>query len=308
METAIKWIQKGYAVRTVLRICSVASSTYYYRLKHPVRKCSGSTGRPIPGYSKNRDGQSVSDGRIKGYLRRLIQGEHASSGYRKLTTLLRRTYKLVINKKKVYRLCKELDILSPQRKIAHPVPRKLAKNRTVTGPNQLWQVDIKYGYITGKRSHFYVANIIDVFDRQLVGYYRGRSCSTQDVIRAIQKALLKRDIHQHTHTLVIRSDNGPQFTSRLFANFVEQMNVKHERIPNSSPNMNAYVESFHSILERECFQRNYFETYEEAFMEVDRFMEYYNNRRLHGSLRDVPPVEYLELIKSGQVQPQKIAL
>lgn len=308
METAQKWIDRGHPVRTVLRICDVPSSTYYYRLKHPVKRHSGGTGRPIPGYSKDRNGKVVSDVRIKGYLRRLIKGEHSACGYRKLTGLLRREYNLVINKKKVYRLCKEMGILSPQRKISNPVPRKLAKNRIVTGPNQLWQMDIKYGYVIGKRRHFFVANIIDVFDRQIVGYYRGRSCDAKDVVRTMQKALLKREIHLQAHQLVIRTDNGPQFISKAFASFVEQMNLEHERIPNNTPNMNAYVESFHGILEQECFQRHFFESYEEAYVEVDRFMDFYNNRRLHGSLKDIPPAEYLDLVQSGEMQPQKIAL
>ncbi|MFX3631407.1 MAG: integrase core domain-containing protein [Candidatus Pristimantibacillus sp.] len=46
----------------------------------------------------------------------------------------------------------------------------------------------------------------------------------------------------------------------------------------------TYIESFHSILERECYQRNCFETHEEAFVEVDRFLRYYNNHRIHGCL------------------------
>src|SRR5690606_4563324 len=112
-------------------------------------------------------------------LRRLVTGEHAACGYRKLTVLLRRVYRLIINKKKVYRLCKEMGILSPQRKITNPVYKKIARNRVVTGPNQLWQMDIKYGYVVGKRRHFLVANIIDVFDRTLVGYCRGKKCDAQ---------------------------------------------------------------------------------------------------------------------------------
>jgi len=267
-----------------------------------------STGRPISGYSKDKQGNVVLDARIKGFLRRLIQGEHSASGYRKLTALLRRNYNLVINKKKVYRLCKEMKILSPQREVTNPVPKKIAQNRIVTGANQLWQMDIKYGYVTGKRRHFYVANIIDVFDRNLVGYYRGRACSAQDIIKTAQKALIKRDVLNQEHPLVIRTDNGPQFISKAFGEFTAHMNIEHERIPNQTPNMNAYVESFHSILEGECFQRHCFESYEEAFKVVDRFMDYYNNRRLHGSLKDVPPVEYLDMVHAGLVQARKIAV
>lgn len=84
----------GYPVSTVLRICRIPRSTYYYRLKHPKRRTSSNGGRPIPGHSYDKNGQKVSDARIKGYLRRLLNGPHAASGYRKLAKLLRRTYQL----------------------------------------------------------------------------------------------------------------------------------------------------------------------------------------------------------------------
>lgn len=289
----------------------MSRSTYYYRLKHPERQKPISTGRPIPGYSKNRKGEIVLDARIKGYIRRLIQGEDAAFGYRKLTVLLRRKHNLIINKKKVYRICKELNILAPQRDQVNHVPKRVANNRVVTGSNQLWQMDIKYGYIAGQRRHFYLASIIDVFDREIVAYHKGKSCSADDIVRTLQKALLKRNIHQdrsNPNPLIIRTDNGSQFKSKAFYNFCEKEEVEHERIPNKTPNKNAYIESFHSILERECYMRNCFESYSEAFATVDRFISYYNTKRIHGSLNDWSPKEYQRLVKAGTIKPQKIAL
>jgi len=293
-------------VRTVCRICEIPRSSYYYHKKHPQPQKPVSTGRPIPGYSVDKSGRHISDTWIKQYLLQLIQGPNASFGYRKLTVLLRRKHDLVINKKKVYRLCKELEILAPQREIKHPVPRKIAKNRIVTHPNQLWQMDIKYGYVAGKRRHFYVASIIDVFDRSIVAHYRGKSCCAADIEKTVQKAILHRGAD--AKSLVIRTDNGPQFISKAFHEFCERMELEHERIPNKTPNMNAYIESFHSILERECFLRNCFESYEQAFAEVDRFIRYYNNQRIHGSLQDWPPKVYLDRVKSGAIQPESIAV
>ncbi|PTY81890.1 hypothetical protein B5V88_02120 [Heyndrickxia sporothermodurans] len=96
------------------------------------------------------DGQKVSDEQIKEYLLEEIAGDGFNYGYRKLTKLLRRKYHLIINKKKVYRLCKELDILRPQRQKKVSYPRKLARNRTIKSSNKLWEIDIKYGYIEGE--------------------------------------------------------------------------------------------------------------------------------------------------------------
>ncbi|GAW92447.1 IS3 family transposase [Calderihabitans maritimus] len=84
-------------------------------------------------------GNPVSDEQIKEYIIELIEGEGYAYGYHKLTICLRRKYKLVINKKKVYRLCKELDVLKPQRRVKRKHPRRVARNRTVTASNQLWE-------------------------------------------------------------------------------------------------------------------------------------------------------------------------
>lgn len=296
-------------MRTVLQICEVPRSTYYYRLQHPQPTRSPGAGRPIPGYSLNKQGEKVSDARIKGYIRRLLSNEEESTyGYRKLTKCLRNKYSLRINKKKVYRLCKELGVLKPQREVQNRPPRKIANNRVVTGPNQLWQMDIKYGYVTGERRHFYLASIIDVCDRNIVGHFKGKACSTKDIIQMVHKALLKRNVYATDTRLVIRTDNGPQFCSNAFYAFSEEMGFEHERIPNRTPNKNAYIESFHSVLERDCYQRNSFENYQEAFDAVDRFIRFYNERRMYGSLKDLSPVEYLEKCLRGEMKFKEIAL
>lgn len=303
------WIDAGNPVRTVLRICQVPRSTYYYRIQESEPVSRPRSGRPIPGFSLNKRGEKVSDARIKGYIRRLLGNEEESTyGYRKLTLCLRRQYGMRLNKKKVYRLCKELGLLKPQREITNRVPKKVANNRVVTGPNQLWQMDIKYGYVTGLRRHFYLASIIDVCDRSIVGHYRGKSCDTNDIKDMVRTAMLKRQAFAEEQQLVIRTDNGPQFISKTFYTFSGEMGFEHERIPNRTPNKNAYIESYHSVIERDCYQRNCFETYEQAFETVDRFIRFYNERRMHGSLKDLAPVEYLKKLHAGEIVQQEIAL
>lgn len=286
----------------------VSPSTYYYRLQHPERKASSQGGRPVPGHSYTQSGQKRTDEKIKSYLLQLIEGEESVYGYRKLTSCLRQQFKLVINKKKVYRLCKELDILLPQREKKAKHPRRLANNREITGPNQLWQMDIKYGYVAGKDRHFYLASIIDVFDRSIVAHYRGKTCDKKAIIQTVKQALLQRQLLDSEAKPVLRTDNGPQFISHDFGDFCEEYHIEHERIPVKSPNKNAYIESFHSILERECYQREVYITFEEAFEGVDRFIEFYNNRRLHGSLKDLSPALFLKKWARKEIEIKKIAV
>lgn len=311
MTLAKEWIEEGFPAKRVLKILHINRSTYYYQLSHPVECSKSSGGRPIPGFSRTRQGKKVKDTTIKKYLMELIAGKACVYGYRKLTKALRREYQLIINKKKVYRLCKELDILMPQREKKTKYPRRLARNRVITGPNQLWQLDIKYGYVTTSRRFFYVASAIDVFDRTIVGHYRGKVCEAKQVTKMLQKAFIKREIHKdlnNSQALIIRTDNGPQFISKHFEEFLQSQQVEHERIPPKSPNLNAYIESFHSVLERECFEPNEFVTFQQAFDTLDDYIQFYNDERFHGSLRDDTPKEYYQKWEQGLLKPKELAM
>ena len=92
--------------------------------------------------------------------------------------------------------------------------------------------------------------------------------------------------------MVIRTDNGPQFVSKKFGDTCESWGIVHERIPPKTPNMNAYIESFHSLMERHLMVREEFMTFEEAYAAIDRYMDFYNNRRMHGSLKNMPPAKF----------------
>lgn len=67
-------------------------------------------GRPIPGYSLDVNGRKICDGQIEEYIMELIEGEAFGYGYYKIYKVLRRKHHLIINPKKVYRLCKKLNI------------------------------------------------------------------------------------------------------------------------------------------------------------------------------------------------------
>lgn len=188
----------------------LSRSTYYYGRSHkdrPGGKHGG--GRPIPGHSKTRTGRIVSDDEVSEWICELIEGEGYAYGYLKLTVCLRKRYGLVINKKKVYRLCKELGVLRPQRKVKPKHPRRLARNRVVTGSNQLWEADVKYGYIEGERRFFFVMSVLDVYDRSVVASHIGLHATAEDAAITLGNALWKRKLLHSEHKPVIRTDNGP---------------------------------------------------------------------------------------------------
>ncbi len=115
--------------------------------------------------------------------------------------------------------------------------------------------------------------------------------TAQDVATTISSSLLRRKLYKQVEKLIIRTDNGPQFISRAFGEFCAAHNLEHERIPVKTPNKNAHIESFNSILEDECLSRYVFQSYEEAYKIVSEFIKHYNRNRIHSSIRYLTPEE-----------------
>lgn len=119
MQVAKHYINEGYKTVTVLKFAGLSKSTYYYHIsiENKVKAKPENIGRPILGYSFTNDSSKVCDEQIKEYIIEAIQDDAFYYGYHKIIHTLRREYNLVINNKKVYRLCKELQILKNKRVI-----------------------------------------------------------------------------------------------------------------------------------------------------------------------------------------------
>jgi putative transposase len=225
-------------------------------------------------------------------IKDLVKGEAYCYGYIKITHLLRKKYNLIINKKKVYRICKQLRILKPQREIKPKYPRKIAINRVINDSNQLWEADIKYGYITSSKKFFYILSFIDVFDRSIIDFHIGLNCTAKDAKETLINSLVKRNLLSSENKPIIRTDNGTQFTSNTFKYTCEKLNIHHEQIPVKTPNKNAHIESFHNLLQNECLKYFSFASFKEAYKEVVRYIDYYNNIRIHSSIGYMAPMEF----------------
>ena len=132
-------------------------------------------GRPLLGYSLNLQGRQVSDFIILEVLRTYREKEEFQNwgGCKVLSRYLLRDHSLRVNVKKVYRLCREGNLLLPRPKKKRRKYEKICVNRKINGPNQLWEFDIKQGVIHGENRAFYFLAFIDVFLREIVGYHIG---------------------------------------------------------------------------------------------------------------------------------------
>jgi putative transposase len=115
---------------------------------------------------------------------------------------------MTVNHKKIYRLCKENNLLLKRKKKIKKF-KKLAENHQITGPNQLWQFDIKYGYIQGEDRPFYFLAFVDIFTKRVLSYHIGKACTASDMKLTLKMAL-NSVTEEEQKNLTIRSDNGPQ--------------------------------------------------------------------------------------------------
>lgn len=294
-------------MKRVLQITKISRSFYYKTLRSD-SKIDGrkdNSGRALPGYCWTVQGQKLSDEHIVEAVMdyRLKPYFENAGGYRKLKYYLKRDHSILINHKKVYRLCRENDLLLPKKKKKKRCGRKLCVDRAITQPHQLWQFDIKYGYIDGENRFFFLMGFIDVFHREIMGYHIGLRCQASDIIFTLDEVLQKHGVDPSG--LVIRSDNGSQMTSHQFRRYVEGLGLEHEFTPPSTPDKNAFIESFFAVFEAEFLQTHRFETYEEAYIATMNFIQFYNKRRLHGSLKFMSPKEFfMEWTKKNNYEKQ----
>jgi len=302
LEVCNMFINRDFFVKTVLEKVGVANSTWYDQDKNRAKNNVKIRGRKIPGYSLDETGVIYLDAKIvnilKSYRTNLLFDN--AGGYYKLAKYIRREYGIIINPKKVYRLCTENKLLLPLKKKKKRRGRKICRNRVINEPNKLWEFDIKYGFIHGENRFFYVLGFIDVFTRKVVGLHIGLSCKSEDLCFVLSDALTREGISDED-SLVIRSDNGTQMTSKKFYEKLSKLDIiiEHEFIPLATPNKNAHIESFFSILETELFQVRYFSNFKESYDKTVEFVEFYNERRIHGSLNYHPPLEACSRFADG---------
>ena len=217
-------------------------------------------------------------------------------GSRRLTQELRRRG-LDVNRKRVVRLMREDNLLAlPRRRWvlttdsehALPVYLNLARRLQVTGKNQLWVADITY--VRLQCEFVYLAVVLDVFSRQVVGWALEPTLATGLVLAALQQAISAR---QPPPGLVHHSDRGVQYAAAEYVALLQQQHMIASMSRPGNPYDNAFCESFIRTLKREQIDAQQYQDLERLRAQVGEFIEqYYNRQRLHSALGYVSPEEF----------------
>ena len=157
-----------------------------------------------------------------------------------------------------------------------------------SGPDRLWVADITY--IPTWAGFVYLAIVLDVWSRKIVGWAMENHLKTELVLAALNTALTQR---RPPASVVHHSDHGCQYTSYTFGKRCQEMNVIPSMGSVGDAYDNAVAESFFATVEREVLSRRRFKTQAEAKMAMFEWLEgWYNPHRRHSSIGRLSPVNF----------------
>ncbi len=179
--------------------------------------------------------------------------------------------------------------VTTQRDPSHPVAKNLLKrNFSADAPNQRWAADITY--ISTHQGWLYLAVVMDLYSRRIVGWSMSRWMSRRIVLAALRMAI---DARQPEGPLIHHSDRGGQYTSDDFRDALARHGIECSMSSSGNCYDNAVVESFFGLLKRERVNRARYRTRDEARADLFDYIEvFYNRNRRHGYLGNISPADF----------------
>jgi len=220
-------------------------------------------------------------------------------------TLLRRG--IHVGRKRVARLMREAGLRGACRQrfictthrapISRPAPDLVQRHFCADAPNQLWVADATY--IPTAAGFYYLAVVLDVYSRRIVGWAMGSHLRTALMLQALDMALAQR----HPSAVIHHSDQGCQYTSVAFGRRCRDAGVQPSMGSVGDAYDNAMCESFFATLECELLMRLGFATHDDARQALFTWIEgWYNPHRLHSALGYRSPQEF-EKLTVGVMNP-----
>lgn len=230
--------------------------------------------------------QPTKDWKTKQLIEETLR-DHPSYGHKRLAI------HLSINKKRVLRVMKLYGI-KPYRRITPKVYKKpkdsvfpnYLMSEEPRGPGDIYASD--FTYLKYHDRWLYVATVLDVFTREIVGVSILTTHQTQLVVNALASAVLHRPPPR-----IIHSDQGSEYCSKDYTTFLQKLKVKQSMSAPGCPWENGYQESFYKGFKLDLGDPNRHKTLGELVAAVYQTINYYNQKRIHSALK-VPPQLFKE--------------
>ena len=225
-----------------------------------------------------------------------ITEEFTKYGYRKVTKQLHDDG-ILVNHKKVHRIMREKGLLVKKRRrfvkttdSNHPYPvyPNLIKSLSVTAMNQVWVADITYIRIA--TAFVYLAVILDLYSRKVIGYAISRQIDTNLSLAALRMAVRNRTPQPG---VIHYSDRGVQYAAHDYIDELKSHQFQISMSRKGNPYDNAFAESFMKTIKTEEVYLWEYQTLEDVLTRIPYFIEdVYNQKRLHASLGYMPPNKF----------------
>jgi transposase InsO family protein len=258
-------------------VTGLASSTFYYQPKTDT--CERERG----------------DAELRDQIE-AIQAEFTGYGYRRVQRELER-HGQRINAKRIRRVMLENGlrpilwrsfVRTTDSNHPYRIYPNLLKNQTLSGHNQAWVADITY--IRIRTGFVYLAAILDVYTRQIIGWGISRSIDSELSLAALHMALERRS---PVVGCIHHSDRGVQYASHDYVHSLKDRGLAVSMSAKGNPYDNAFIESFFKTLKSEEVYLWNYETYNDVIERLPYFIEeVYNQKRLHSAIGYVPPNEF----------------
>lgn len=274
----IKQLSVQYQIQQSCQALGVSRSGYYQWVK---------------GLQSQRKQQ---ESELLGGIETVFAQNQKRYGSPRVTQVLRAAGRRV-GKNRVARLMRQRGLVARKKRAFRPkttvAGRGAEPNRIAglspEGPDQIWASDITY--VATKEGWLYLAVVLDLFSRRVVGWKLDESMEADLVSTALHNALVLR---QPGAGLVFHSDRGCQYMSQQVCKALEVIGAQRSMSGLGNCYDNAKCEAFFSSLKTECFPENTcFESKQQATRVIFEYIElFYNNQRLHSRLGYQPPQAY----------------
>jgi len=293
--------REAYGVEPICRVLPIAPSTFHEheaRRRDPERRPARAKRDDVLCAEIQRVEEEAYDG-VYGAEKvwRQLHREGTTVARCTVERLMRRMGVSGVRRGRAFKVTTITDDLSPR-------PSDLVQREfRATAPNQLWVADITY--VATWAGFAYVAFVIDVFSRYIVGWRVSRSLRSDLALDALEQALYARP---HTDGLVHHSDRGVQYLSIRYTERLAEAGVEASVGSVGDSYDNALAESVNGLYKAEVIHRKGpWRNVEAVELATLEWVEWFNNRRLFGPIGHVPPVEYESAYYRSQQSPVMVA-
>ena len=253
--------EHGIGVSRACKLSGVSRSSYYYK-------------------SRRDDRALIMELQV-------LTGAHPSYGFRKCLAMLKRKGSTA-NHKKVYRVYRLLELNLRRRKGKRRLPERVRQPlEQQPWVNQVWALDfMSDSLVCGGKVR--TLNVMDEGSREGLAIEAASSIGSQRCIRVLERVMEARG----ARPVLLRSDNGPEFTSVAFTAWCREQGIGQVFIQKGKPMQNGYMERFNGSFRKEVLDMYLFSERWQVQQQADQWLRHYNTERPHEGLRNKTPSEW----------------